>query len=606
MGGAAPTSGLSWRARTPQVVLAVGAVLLVTAAATLARSHAGAAAQLVLLAAAAGMALLSLAGAEVRLRSSAEACAATAAGLALAGALSDGRWVSGAPAIPALLAVVLAALHLVAPAPLTWPLAAWAAAQLAALRLLGELPAAVHTEVQLAVALLGLGLALRARPTVARVALVTTAPWWAAGVLGGSADAWSGDQGGRWFAAALMVGAGAGLVPARRRPELGSLLGPPRLAPVVAGVVAGAALTGALSPSGTEAQVGAGWVGVALASGAAVVLGGRARELLLPSAVAGGATVAVLCTAQLAREGAWGALSLLLLLVALPPAAASVLRRSTRHVAVPVSVWCLAGSVLLALRAGVLDAGAAALLLAALYAAAMALGSGLDDDVRRPTAGAAAVTGAVAIALPAVTGDQDVLLVVLTVQALATLGWALRTGRVTGADVATAPPEDPVAEEISAGWRVGAAHVTVAGWVGAALADARVLEAWTLPLAAGLLVAAGPRLVRAASWPAWGPGLVVALAPSTLWAVVDPDGGRAMWVLVLAVVVLVGGAAAGLLAPLAVGSGAAVVLVLGLAVPALPWPLAAALVAGAGLLAIGTLREWRPVAGFRLRLAELR
>jgi hypothetical protein len=127
-----------------------------------------------------------------------------------------------------------------------------------------------------------------------------------------------------------------------------------------------------------------------------------------------------------------------------------------------------------------------------------------------------------------------------------------------------------------------------------------------LPLAAGLLVAAGPRLVRAASWPSWGPGLVVAFAPSTLWAVVDPAGGRAVWVLAAAVLALVGGARAGLAAPLGVGAGAALVLVLGLAVPALPWPLAAALVTGGGLLALGTLREWRPVAGFRLRLAELR
>ena len=75
---------------------------------------------------------------------------------------------------------------------------------------------------------------------------------------------------------------------------------------------------------------------------------------------------------------------------------------------------------------------------------------------------------------------------------------------------------------------------------------------------------------------------------------------------VLAVAALVGGAAQGLLAPFAVGAAAAVVLVLGLAVSALPWPLTAALVAGAALLAVGTLREWRPVAGFRLRLAELR
>jgi hypothetical protein len=94
--------------------------------------------------------------------------------------------------------------------------------------------------------------------------------------------------------------------------------------------------------------------------------------------------------------------------------------------------------------------------------------------------------------------------------------------------------------------------------------------------------------------------------PSTVWALLEPGAWRAVAVLGCAVGVLVGGAAAGLRAPLAVGAGAALVLVLGLAVPALPWPLTVALVAGAGLLALGTVREWRPVGGFRLRLAQLR
>jgi hypothetical protein len=125
-------------------------------------------------------------------------------------------------------------------------------------------------------------------------------------------------------------------------------------------------------------------------------------------------------------------------------------------------------------------------------------------------------------------------------------------------------------------------------------------------VAIGLLVAAGPRLLRGASWPAWGPGLVVAAAPSTVAAVLDADGPRPVPVLVVAVVVLLAGSRAGLRAPIVVGAATAVVLVLGLAVPGLPWPLTAALLGGAGLLAWGTLRERRPVAGFRLRLAELR
>jgi hypothetical protein len=88
--------------------------------------------------------------------------------------------------------------------------------------------------------------------------------------------------------------------------------------------------------------------------------------------------------------------------------------------------------------------------------------------------------------------------------------------------------------------------------------------------------------------------------------VLDADGPRPVPVLAVAVVVLMAGARTGVLAPLLVGAGTAVVLVLGLTVPALPWPLTAALLTGTALIAWGTLREGRPVGGFRLRLAQLR
>jgi hypothetical protein len=88
--------------------------------------------------------------------------------------------------------------------------------------------------------------------------------------------------------------------------------------------------------------------------------------------------------------------------------------------------------------------------------------------------------------------------------------------------------------------------------------------------------------------------------------VLNPDGPRPVPVLVAAVLVLLAGGRGGVRAPLAMGAITAVLLVLGLAVPALPWPLTAALVVGMALLAWGTLRESRPVAGFRLRLADLR
>jgi hypothetical protein len=598
---------LPYRTRPPQVLLAVGAVLLVTAAVALASAYGGALAQVLLLAAAVGVAALAWWAARARLRSSAETLAACSAGLALAAtAAGAGSFLDDEPVTPLVLAAVFLALRVLAPSVVIWPLASWAAVQLAVLRLIDEFPAGAHAELQLCVALLGLGIALFARRRVARIALVTTAPWWLVGVVGGSVDAWTGAQGGRWVAAALMIAAAAGLVLTRLRPELEPLLGPRKLAPVVAGVVAGTAITGALAPLGIGALVAAGWVAVVVTAVADIVLSRWRREMLLPAAVAGGSTMVVLCVGQLVQARAWGALSLLLLLTALPPAVVTALRPRQRHVTAPISVWCLTGSVLLALPADVLRPGFAAVLLAGIYTAAMALGAGLPSDVRRPLARAAALTGVAAIVLASVTGARVGLLAVLLVQGLATLGWAVRAGQRTDTDIVTAAADDEVAEEISAGWKVGAAHLVAAGWTAAALADLHALEAWTLPLALGLLIASGPRLLRGPSWRAWGPGLLVAAVPSAVAAVLDPGGPRPVPVLVAAVLGLLIGSRTGVLAPLAVGAGTAVFLVLGLAVPALPWPLTAAFVVGVGLLAWGTLRERRPIAGFRFRLAELR
>ena len=55
-----------------------------------------------------------------------------------------------------------------------------------------------------------------------------------------------------------------------------------------------------------------------------------------------------------------------------------------------------------------------------------------------------------------------------------------------------------------------------------------------------------------------------------------------------------------------IGAGTALALALGLTVRALPWPVATALVVGGVLLAVGARRERRPVAGFAVRLADLR
>src|SRR4051794_4512860 len=189
-----PMPPLPYRTRPPHVLLGVGAVLLVTAAAALASAYAGALAPLLLLLAGAGMASLSLRASDARLRSSAGTLAACAAGLLLAATAARQPLLDGEPVTPLVLTLAFLALRGIAPASVVWPLAAWAAFQLAVVRLLDELPTGLHTEVQLLVALVGLGVAVTARRTVARTALVTTAPWWLLGVVGGTASAWTGAQ----------------------------------------------------------------------------------------------------------------------------------------------------------------------------------------------------------------------------------------------------------------------------------------------------------------------------------------------------------------------------------------------------------------------------
>ena len=94
--------------------------------------------------------------------------------------------------------------------------------------------------------------------------------------------------------------------------------------------------------------------------------------------------------------------------------------------------------------------------------------------------------------------------------------------------------------------------------------------------------------------------------PSSVLAVTTSDGARAAGVLIAAAAVMVAGARTGIRAPLMVGAGTVVALALGFTARALPWPLGTALVVGVALLAVGVRREQQPVAGFGVRLADLR
>jgi hypothetical protein len=226
----------------------------------------------------------------------------------------------------------------------------------------------------------------------------------------------------------------------------------------------------------------------------------------------------------------------------------------------------------------------------------MVVGAELDASSRRGTARAAALCALAAAVLLRVEDERTTLAVLLAVQSAFTLSWAWRTH----------VPGRPLDSTSSTAWRGGALQLVAACWFFAAAADLTAVEWYSLPAAVGLLIAAGPRLVDGPSWPAWGPGLLVAAVPSAVLSVTTSDGTRAGVVLLASAAVLVAGARTGVRAPLAVGAGTALFLALGFTVRALPWPLATALVVGCALLALGMRRERRPVAGFGARLADLR
>jgi hypothetical protein len=440
--------------------------------------------------------------------------------------------------------------------------------------------------------------ALVARRLVARVALVTTAPWWVAGVVGAMGTAWSADAGARWTSAALTVAAALELVAARLDRDLERLLGPPIAVPVLAGAVSGAAVGGALGAPGPGAVLLAGYTGVLLAAAAAALLTGWVRGLFLPAALAAGGTLVGLSVGQLVAGSRWLELVLLLVLTALPCVLVAALRRDDRPVAVPAAVGCLAGAALIATACGLVGAGVTAGFLGLLYAASLGVGLVLDRQTRRTTVVTGAVCAGLAVVLLVVARDRGALAVQLAAQGLGTCAWGWHVWH-------TRDPLDG-GREGSPAWRSGAAQLVVAAWTAAALADSSIPEAYTLPAALGLLLAAGPRLAEGPSWPTWGPGLLVAAVPSVVWAVVAPGSTRPVVVLLVAAAVMGAAAWRAVRAPLFVAAWTAVALALGLAVVALPLPVTGALVVGVVLLAVGARRERHPVAGFGARLAEMR
>ena len=476
-----------------------------------------------------------------------------------------------------------------------WSISAWATAQLAVLALLGALRSgsAPHGAAVLGTALAGLLVAGVGRRSVAKVALVSTAPWWVVGVVQGLRLVWAARTDDEWRTgiAALVVAAAAGLVLVRYRRLLRPLLGPRAGVPVLAGLVAGTAVAGALSATGPIGVPLTGYLGLGLAALVAALAPTARESVVRPAGLTTATTLAALAVGQLLASGRWPALSLLLAVAALPALLVAARQPVDRPGALPVAVGCLAGSVLLADAGRVLTPGTAGTLLLVLAVASLAVATLLREHRSEyPLALTGAVVGLIALAVPghwAAASPQ-----------LAVLGAALTGyGTVAGRDGARA---------------AGCTALAGAAWLTAAGADVTVPEAWTLPAALALLLYAGPRLADAPSWSSWGPGLVTAFAPSVFLAVVQPGLTRVLLVVAaatgttLAAVLLT---RQGVQAPFVVGAGSLVTVAVGRLIDVLPWPgLAAVAVAGALLLAVGAGYEHRrqQALGALARVADMR
>jgi hypothetical protein len=158
----------------------------------------------------------------------------------------------------------------------------------------------------------------------------------------------------------------------------------------------------------------------------------------------------------------------------------------------------------------------------------------------------------------------------------------------------------------------GGLLLAAATWVRLYDVGVQAPEPYTLPTAVVLVLVGLQRLTRDPqldTLPALLPGLTLAVAPTLLWALVDPLSGRAVAVGLTALVLLLGGTVLRWTAPVLVGwlAGAAIVL-RELAPYAAQWPqwvligTAGTVLVGAGITWEARLRDLRQAAAYLGRL----
>ncbi|MCZ2850580.1 SCO7613 C-terminal domain-containing membrane protein [Modestobacter sp. VKM Ac-2978] len=581
---AAPTDTGTGDVAPQQVLLGAGAVAVVAAgAATL--TDAGSVPGLLVVALLTVAATLgSLRAGRRGLRSSEEALASAAVVLAAVAAWSAGDGPGGPSAVLlSLLAAVFVVLGLIARTTLTWPIAAWGAGQGAVLSALtgSGLSLAPHASAVLATAVAGLVITLTVRRAVAVVTLVTAAAWWVTGVVEATAHVWTTESvAAALVPSALMLLAAGALLALPRRADLRPVLGPPAAVPVaaglVAGLVAGAAVAGLLQAAGPVGVLTSGYLGLALATVVGAVASPGPSRLLRPSGLAAAAVLTGLAVVQLLGSGRWTALAALVAVAAVPALVVAARRPSDRRWALPVVVGCLAAAVLLAEADGSLGSAPAGQLLVLWCLLALGAATALrGQPAELPLTWTAAAVAAAGLAHLAGTGHLPGLAL-----ALAVVG----VGFIASGTVTDRAP-------VRAG---GCTALVLAAWLAAGSAGIGVPEAYTLPAAMVLWLYSGRRLTRGASWPAWGPGLVVAFVPSVWLAATEPDLLRLVLVVLAATLSATAGSRWQVQAPLVVGAASLTAVALGRLVVHLPLTgLLAVGAAGAVLLAAGAVYEQR-------------
>ena len=570
---AAPEDDNLRRVSPQQVLLLAGAVAVVVAGA----ASVGLTGWVLPTLLALGTAAASLRCGRRGLRSSEETLAVATVVLVVVGDRAHSGGTSAV--VPAVLTAVFWLLGRLGRSAVTWPVAAWSAGQLAVLTALTDagLTGLPHVTAVLGTALAGLLVALRARRPVSVVALVTTAPWWLAGVVEGTHLVWTATSPVHAAAAAgLMLPAAAGLVALRLRRELRPLLGPRPVVPVLAGAVTGSAVAGVLQATGPAGVPVAGYLGLVTAALVAELASPRPHSLVRPAGLALASTATALAVVQLLTDGRWTALALLLLVAGAPAVLVAARQPADRPGALPVAVACLSGAVLLAEAGGTLSPGWGGPLLTAL--AVLGLGAATlerHDRAEVPLAVSAVLVGLVAVAHGWRAGEAPGLAAALAVLGVALIGYAPRTDR--------APAR--------AG---GCAALVVAAWVAVGSAGVHVPEAYSLPLAAVLLLYSGRRLATGPSWAAWGPALAAGYGPSVVLALVEPGLLRVLLVVLAATVTTIAATGWAVRAPFLVGAGTLAVVAVGRLVAVLPVPgLVAFGIAGALLLGVGAGYESR-------------